>query len=283
MNLLLAAGACEGLPENCFEIPSPPNPLFDFPPFLLKNSEWFAINRTAMLYLLAALIVITIMWIASTQPKIVPGKLQGAIEAIIGFIRDDVVIPAAGHGAVRYLPLLTSMFLFIWINNLYEVLPFVNFPTTSRMALPMMLALLVWTTFILVGIKAQGLKYFTNVMFPPGVPKALYLLIAPIEFVSTFLVRPLTLAVRLFANMVAGHILLTVCFTAANAFIIGFGHSYDHFFLGLNNVAAIPIGLVGLVGGMALVGFEILVGSLQAYIFTMLAAVYIGSSMSADH
>ena len=284
--LILAASACEDpLPENCFSIPSPPNALFEFDAFLFKGNEWLALNRVGLLFLLSVVIVFFIMRMAFGDAKVVPGRAQAAVEAIVDFIRNDVVIPAAGHGGVRYLPLLTAMFFFIWINNLYEVIPGVNFPTTSRMAMPMALALMVWTMFILVGIKAQGVKYFTGVLFPPGVPAFLYVLITPIELISTFVVRPLTLAVRLFANMVAGHILLTTCFIAANAFLIGFTGGASELFSNIimPNPLAIPVGLIGLAGGAALVGFEILVASLQAYIFTMLTAVYIGTSMSAEH
>lgn len=285
--LILAASACEEpLPENCFSIPSPPNPLFEFDAFLFEGNDWIALNRTGLLFLISAAIVFAIMWMAFGNAKVVPGRMQAAIEAIISFLRDQVVIPAAGQGGVRYLPLLTAMFFFIWINNLFEVMPLVNFPTTSRMAMPMALALMVWTIFILVGIKAQGVKYFTGVLFPPGLPIGLYLLVTPIELVSTFVVRPLTLAVRLFANMVAGHILLTVCFIAANAFLIGFTGGATELFSNIiapSNPLAILVGLVGLAGGAALVGFEIMVASLQAYIFTMLTAVYIGTSLSEEH
>ncbi len=157
----------------------------------------------------------------------------------------------------------------MWINNLFEIIPFINFPPTSRMALPAMLAGLIWLVFIGVGLVKQGPKYFWNVAFPPGVPKAIYLLVTPIELVSTFIVRPLTLAVRLFANMMAGHIILTIIFLTIHAFL----------FSGRGT----PIGLVALAAAPLLIGFELLVGVLQAYIMTILAAVYIGSSIHPEH
>ena len=107
------------------------------------------------------------------------------------------------------MPFLTSMFFFIFFNNIFGVIPFIQMPATARMAVPALLALLTWLVFNVAGIKAQGVgHYIKGNLFPPGVPKALYLLVTPIELISTFLVRPFSLAVRLFANILAGHILL---------------------------------------------------------------------------
>ncbi len=262
-----------------FHVP-PLEELFEFPAFLFKDNTWLALNKTGLLYLLSAVIVSALMIAAFSNAKIVPGKLQAAMESVVDFIREGIVVEVMGPGGLRYLPLLTSIFLFVWVNNLYEITPFVQFPSTGRMAVPAMLAFMVWTMFILVGIKTQGMKYFVNVAFPPGVPKAIYPLVVPIEIVSTFIVRPLTLSVRLFANMMAGHILLAIIFIAANAFLIDFHNGLG----GISfNLKGSPIGLVALAFGPAMVGFELMVGALQAYIFTILTAVYISSSMSAEH
>jgi F-type H+-transporting ATPase subunit a len=123
--------------------------------------------------------------------------------------------------------------------------------------------------FIGVGVKHNGLRYFKEALFPPGVPKALYILVTPIEFVSTVLVRPLSLSVRLFANMLAGHLLL-VSFAVISAALWSVSLS----------LIILPFSFALLVG---LTGFEILVGFLQAFIFTILAAVYIGSSLHPEH
>jgi F-type H+-transporting ATPase subunit a len=164
---------------------------------------------------------------------------------------------------------LASLFFFILITNIFEVIPFFHMPGNARMAGPAVLALLTWVYFIAVGIKHQGLKYFWNSVAPPGVPKALLPLVVPIELLSTFIVRPFSLAVRLFANMLAGHILLVtfsvLCITLWGASLL---------------LAVLPFSFVMLVG---LTGFEIMVAFLQAYIFTILASVYIGSSMHAEH
>jgi F-type H+-transporting ATPase subunit a len=267
--------------EGAFHVPTLEE-LFEFPPFLFEGSQYFAFNRTALLYLIAAGIVSALMLGAFRSPTIVPGRFQAAMEAIVDLVRSNIVVEVMGPKGLRYVPLLTTFFLFIFVNNFFEVAPFVNFPPTGRMAMPAFLAFVVWTTFILVGIKHQGLAYFKNAVVLPGVPPLLHILLVPIEFISTFLVRPLTHAVRLFANMMAGHILLAVAFLATNAFLIDF-HS-------LTSPGFLPSGPIGLIfgpltlaGSVALVLFEILVALLQAYIFTILAAVYISSSMEADH
>lgn len=274
MSLKLAASTDGGFPDEL-----PLRELFEFPAFLFEDSALFAFNRTAMLYLLAAAITCGLMLVAFNKPRIVPGRFQGAMEGLVDIVRTNIVPQAIGPGGAKYIPLLTSLFLFIFVNNFFEIMPFVNFPSTGRMALPALLAVMVLVTFVAVGIKAQGPKYFINAVKPPGVPAPILILIIPIEIISTFIVRPLTLAVRLFANMMAGHILLAVVFLASNAFLIDFHNLTSPAF----NVRGFPIGLVALAGAVGLVAFELLVSFLQAYIFTILTAVYIGGSLHPDH
>lgn len=263
--------------EGGFHVP-PMQELFEFRPFLFEDSQFFAFNRFALLTLLVTAILTVLVVAAFRNPQVVPSKFQSIMEAIVSFIRDYIAIEVIGPDGLRFVPFLTTLFLFIWLGNFFEVMPGVQFPVTSRMALPAFLAFMVWTVFILVGIKEQGLlRYFKNVAVPGGVPWWILWLVAPIEIVSTFIVRPFTLAVRLFANMVAGHIILSIIFIAANAFLFDI-HTLSF------NLRGSPLGLVfAFIGGPALVGFEVMVGILQAYIFTILAAVYIASSMHPEH
>ena len=171
------------------------------------------------------------------------------------------------HDATRFTPFLGSLFLFILFLNFWEVIPFIQFPPTSRFAIPLFLALMVYVLYWFLGFKHQGIKYLTGHLFPAGVPLALYILVTPIELVQVLLVRPFSLAVRLLANMMAGHILLTAlalltAYTLTNAPIIALG----------------PFAL-----NVGVTAFEILVGFLQAYIFTLLTAVYIADSLHAEH
>ena len=251
-----------------FVVPDPITELFDFPAIWFDGTL-LAINRTVLITLFASLLGAALLMMAFNRPKVVPGKLQGAGEALVETIRDQIALQVMGNDGRAWVPYLTLIFVWVWLNNIFGIIPLVNFPATSRMALPLIATVLIYLTFIVMGIVKQGPRYFLEVAFPPGVPKAIYILVTPIEIISTFVVRPLTLAVRLFANMVAGHILLTIIFLAIQAFL----------FSGLGT----PIGLVALLAAPLIIAFELVVGILQAYIMTMLAAVYIGSSIHPEH
>ena len=250
----------------------------EFPPIELlvewpsaggADDAWWGFNKIALINLIALLATTLLFVLAARGASIVPKGVQNLVESAVAFIRDGIIMETIGPGGLRYLPFLTSLFFFILIGNIFEVIPFFQMPANARMAGPAVFALITWIFFICVGIKHQGPKYFWNAVAPPGVPKALLLVVVPIEFLSTFLVRPFSLAVRLFANMLAGHILLVtfsvLCITLFSASLLAL---------------VLPFSYAMLVG---LTGFEIMVSFLQAYIFTILAAVYIGSSMHAEH
>ena len=254
--------------------------LFEFPAMLFEGTN-FAFNRIGLLYLLAAAIVAVLMLAAFRKGSVVPGRFQTAMEALVDLVRNNIIMEVIGTKGLRYLPLLTTMFLFILVGNLFGVTPFINMPANGRMAMPAFLAMMVWAVFVVAGLREHGIKYFKEAVVPPGVPKPILVLLIPIELVSTFIVRPLTLAVRLFANMMAGHILLAVAFLATNAFWIDVNAGFTEAYFFLNGFSGAVIGVFTLAGAVALVGFEILVSLLQAYIFTILTAVYISSSVEA--
>lgn len=268
MTLLLAAEGVDEISEDL-------NALFEFAPFLFDGT-YFALNRVGLLYLLSAVIIFGLLYATLSDAKVVPTRMQTVMESILLFVRNNIAIDVIGPKGARYAPLLVAMFLFIFINNIYGITPFVNLPASSRMALPAFLAVFSWTIFIFAGVAQHGLKYFADAVMPSGVPKALYVIIIPIELVSTFIVRPLTLAIRLFANMMAGHIILAIIFVAANQFMFDFANmevasGVGGFVLG---------GLLAVLAGPAMMLFEIVVATIQAYIFTILTAVYINSSLS---
>ncbi len=223
------------------------------------------------------------MVMAFRNPKIVPGKLQNTMEAIVDFVRDRIALQVIGPDGLRFVPFLVSLFLFIFVNNFFEVMPFVQMPSTGRMALPAFLAFVVFAVYWAVAFKAQGFAYIKNTAIPPGVPAFVLPLVIPIELAQILIIRPLTLAVRLFANMMAGHILLSIIFITANAFFLDVHGLYSGFQDIAINWKGLPIGIVALAAGPAMVGFELMVGALQAYIFTILAAVYIGGSLHPQH
>ena len=251
----------------------------EFPPIshvlewkTLFGSGVGAFNKVALINFLAVAVTTLLFVLAASKKAMVPRGIQNVMEVSLDFVEKNIAEEVMGHEGKKYLPLLASLFFFIFFNNIFGVIPGIQMPATARMAVPMILSLLVWIVFNVAGIKSQGVvAYFKGSLFPPGVPKALYLLVTPIELISVFLVRPFSLAVRLFANVLAGHILLVTfavltetLFTASTA-------------------ALKPVGILPLLMLVLMTGFEIGVAFLQAYIFTLLAAVYIGGAVHPEH
>ena len=239
-------------------------------PGILFNDTVFELNKVGLIYLWAMVAPLAIFVLAIRRSALVPKGVQTVAESSIDFVRENVVMQTIGPDGMRFMPFLLSLFFFIFFANITEVIPFIQFPANSRMAAPAVLAIIVWFVFNAVGIKSQGFfSYFKNTVIPPGVPGALLPLVAVIEFVSTFLVRPFSLAVRLFANMLAGHLLL-VTFAVLTTALWTWGPL----------AAIVWAPFVVLIG---LTGFEILVAFLQAFIFTILTAVYIGGALHPEH
>lgn len=237
-------------------------PIFTIGPIQFTKPMLFA--------LISAAIVLTFFGFAFARPKLVPRGVQNLGEMGILFVRDQILRPQLGGKGDRYLPFLVSLFFFIWIMNLFEIIPGVMFPVTSKYALPFGLTIMVWVTYIALGMRHQGpIGYFKNMASPAGAPWWILWLLGPIELFSNILVRPFTLSVRLFANMLAGHVLLLV------------------FGLGAWYLASLSIGLLysaaSLVVYLLVTLLEVLVTFLQAFIFTTLTAYYFSDSLSAAH
>jgi len=248
----------------------------EFPPIneILRWKDVFpTFNKVALIAVAAALIGTVVFLLAgSRDAKSAPKGIRNFAESIVEFIENGIVMQTMGRDGLGWTPFLLSLFTFIYLCNVPGIIPFLQMPATARMALPLFLSLLVWVVFIATGFKNQGVSYIKNSLFPPGVPKALYLLVTPIEFISTFLVRPFSLTVRLFANMLAGHILL-----------VTFALLSEALFQAKGNPALIPVGVLPMFMLIFLTGFEVLVAFLQAYIFTILTAVYIGGAAHPEH
>ncbi len=188
-------------------------------------------------------------------------------------MRDEIARGIIGPEGSRYVPYLLSVFVLVLVGNLFEVTPFINFPITSSMALPIIIAVITWVIFVVVGFAKNGIKYLTDIAWPRSVPVALRPLVGLIEIASTFILRPITLAVRLFANMVAGHLMLTLLLASGVIFI---GDIAD---IGARSI----IGMPWFVFGLGIFVFEIVVAILQAYIITLLSAVYVQTSVHPEH
>ncbi|HVM15384.1 MAG TPA: F0F1 ATP synthase subunit A [Egibacteraceae bacterium] len=253
----------------------PVSELFEMPPLPFTES-WqlfgfeLAISRTILIIFFTVLVAMVFFGLAFRSPKIVPNKLQAMAESVVAFVRDQVAIEIIGPQGTRFVPVLLTMFVFVLLNNLAKITPFIMLPPTARISIPLFLALIAWFIYIGVGMKEQGpLTYFKEIAFPPGVPKPVYLILTPIELVSSLILRPFTLAIRLFANMVAGHILVVITLITIHAFLV----------LG----PGLPVGIFALVLSPLVFGFEFFIICLQAYIFTMLTAVYISASLQGAH
>jgi F-type H+-transporting ATPase subunit a len=228
-------------------------------------------NKVALLAVLSMALTLLLFFLASRNKSLVPSGVANVVESVVEFITDSVILQTMGPEGMPYLWYLTSLFFFVFFCNLFEIIPLIQFPATSRMAIPLMLALITWVTYIVVGFKRHGWSYVSKSVKPPGVPFALLFLIVPIEFLSTFIVRPFSLAVRLFANMLAGHLLLVTFAVLTGALITS------------SLVWLKPIFVLPFAMNIALTGFEAFIAVLQAFIFTILTAVYIGSSMHIEH
>jgi F-type H+-transporting ATPase subunit a len=245
-----------------------------FPPLshILRWKDLFSgFNKIGVISVLAALITLLIFALAGKgDPLVAPKGIKNFAESIIEFVQKNVIEPTMGHDGLKWTPFLLALFMFILLTNITGIIPTFQMPANARLAAPLFLSLMVWIVFIVVGFKNQGIGYLKNSLFPPGVPKALYLLVTPIEFVSTFIVRPFSLAVRLFANMMAGHILLFTFALMMKTML----NSVPW----LKALSFLPFLML-----LFLTAFEVLVAFLQAYIFSMLTGVYIGSAAHAEH
>ena len=248
----------------------PVSHLLEWPDMALKGNEYLAFNKIALLSILAMVFSLAIIWFGARKAQLVPTRGQTIAESVVEFVRENVVMQTMGPSGLSWMPFLVSVFLFIFFCNIFGIIPGIQMPVTARMAVPAFLAILVWILYNFVGIKKQGLGgYLKSSLLPPGVPKALLPLVMLIEFVSTFLIRPFSLAVRLFANILAGHLLLTT-FAVLTAAVWS-----------VTPLAIlVPVTFATLV---ALTMFEVLVAVLQAFIFTILTAVYINLASHADH
>jgi F-type H+-transporting ATPase subunit a len=247
----------------------------EFPPIshviewpTLFGGDVFGVNKVVLLMWLSVALVFGLFYVATREPKLVPTGAQNVAESTVEFVDEQIILQTIGPDGRGYLPFLLTLFTFIFVCNLWELIPLVQMPVNARMAVPMFMAIVVWFVYIITGIRHQGFfGYFKNAAIPPGVPKAILPLVAFIELLGILITRPFALAVRLFANMLAGHLLLVTFAVITQAL-------FASTILG----GALPLALL-----VFLMGFELLVAFLQAYIFTILAAVYIDSSMHPEH
>ncbi|KUL40689.1 F0F1 ATP synthase subunit A [Actinoplanes awajinensis] len=237
-------------------------------PWGAENNYWFT-KITVLIWVAVAAIIIYFL-VSYRKPQLVPTKKQWFAESIYGFVRNNIAVEMIGPRGVAFAPYLTTLFMFILLNNFFGIVPFVQISPNSHIAFPAVLAVISYVMFIYVGMKQHGpLKYFKHALIPPA-PWFILPLLIPIEFFSNFLVRPFSLAVRLFANMFAGHMLLLVFTLGGFAMISA-------------NPLLAPVSLLSWVLTVALTLLEFLVICLQAYVFTVLTASYVQGALADEH
>lgn len=227
-------------------------------------------NKPMLLALLGSLIVVGVFWAAFRKPKVVPGKLQMVVEAGYDFVRRGIVYETIGKKeGEKYVPLMVSLFFFVWMMNLWSIVPVAQFPVTAIIAYPMVIAVIVWLTWVILTFKRHGfVGFFKNVTgYDPSIGPVLPLSMT-IEFFSNIFIRPFTHAVRLFANMFAGHTLLLL-FTLASWYLLnGIGIAY----------AGVSFVMV-----LVMTVFELFIQAIQAYVFVLLACSYVQGALSEHH
>lgn len=238
----------------------------------LGQDQVAGVTKPMVQVVLAAIIVFAFFYAASRRRSLVPGKLQFAGEEAYSFVRNSLGREIIGsHDFQRFVPYLVSLFFFIFVNNLFGSIPFIEFPTFSRSGMVYSLAAMSWILYNAVGIKKHGfVGYFKLQSVPGGVGGPILVLLIPLEFMSNILVRPVTLALRLFANMFAGHLLL-ILFALGGEHLVKLGLSYA------------PVGVLAWVLFIAVAMLEVLIQFLQAYVFVLLNAMYLAGALADEH
>ncbi|KQY43133.1 ATP synthase F0F1 subunit A [Cellulomonas sp. Root137] len=221
----------------------------------------------------AAIAILLIFVIGARRAKLVPGRFQSLLEMGLDFCRNAIAIEILGEkDGKKYASVITTIFFAVLFFNITGVVPFLNIAGTSVIGMPIVLALWVYVLYLSEGVKKFGVGgYLKHSLFPPGVPKPIYILLTPVEILQVFILRPATLVIRLLANMMAGHLLLALCFAATSFLFFEASGALRGF------------GAVTFVAGFGFLLFEVFVAALQAYVFAILTAVYLQMSVTEEH
>jgi F-type H+-transporting ATPase subunit a len=251
------------------DVPFPPTVEEFFPHSLFGPYPWF--TRIALLVWLAVAIILVFFLVAYRNPKIVPTKGQWIAESIYGFARDNVAKEMIGAEGVKFAPYLTCLLSFILVTNIFSIIPGIQISPNAHIAFPVILALISYVMFNYVGIKRHGFVKYMKLAIVAPAPWYIQPILIPIEFASTFLIRPFTLAIRLFANMFAGHVILLVF--SLGGFVL----------LGANSLAIKPISILSWALAIALTFLEAFIAILQAYVFVILTSSYVQGALAEEH
>jgi F-type H+-transporting ATPase subunit a len=240
--------------------------------FILPGWFYPWITKFTVMVWIAVAVVLVFFLLGYRSPKIVPGRWQWMTESIYSFGRDGIGQDVIGHEGIRFAPYLVSLLTFIGVMNVFGIIPVFQVAPTAHIAIPAALTIVSYGVYVGLGIRRHGFLKFIKVMsVPAGVPWYILWLVAPLEFLSNFIIRPFTLSVRLFANMFAGHFILLV-FTLGGFVLLNIG-----------GAKFTPLSVVSWLLAIAITFLELLVALLQAYVFAILNAVYIQGSIAEEH
>jgi F-type H+-transporting ATPase subunit a len=245
------------------------------PEALLFAGTPFELNRVMLIRLLVVFALVIWLWLGTRRMKLIPTRGQAALEYMLGFVRNSIVYDTLGEkDGKRFLPILMTFFFLIIGMNLTGIIPGLQIASTAVVGLPLILAVIAYVMFVYAGFRKHSFGYLKNALIIPGVPWPLHFLLIPLEFLSTFILRPITLALRLLMNMVAGHMLLVLCFYATHFFFFTVLASGN--FIGILGIGTFAFGI-------AFTVLELFVAVLQAYVFTILTAIYIQMAIADGH
>jgi F-type H+-transporting ATPase subunit a len=231
------------------------------------------LTKPVLQLVIAAVLIFVLFRLSVRRMQLVPSKGQFLGESFHGLVRNSIARDMIGPEFLKYVPFLTALFAFILVNNLFGIVPFFQFPTFSHPGMPYALAALVWLIFTYVGIRHHGFGGYLKIStWPPDVPWWVRIILTPIEFFSNIILRPVTLSLRLFGNMFAGHLLL-VLFILGGEYMLFVADSIT-----LKVLSPFAFGM-----GIVFTFFEAFVQVVQAYIFVMLTASYIGTVLADEH
>ncbi|MBM6405488.1 F0F1 ATP synthase subunit A [Phycicoccus sp. CSK15P-2] len=266
-----AVVAAEG-GEGGFVTPGVGN--FWWPVIPFDGEGAWTVTRPAIVLLVSVGLLAWFYLGATRRLSVVPSKNQFLVEGSYNFVRNTIGRDIIGSkDFLQFVPLLLTLFTLILVNNVFGIVPFVQFPTMSRVGIPIVLTLIVYVVYHTVAIRRKhGVVGYMKSLVPPGLPAWLRPILFVLEFLTYFVIRPLTLALRLFGNMLAGHLMLLV-FIVGGEYLLLHG---DNLFLQFSGVLSFAFSI-------AMTFFELLIEFLQAFIFTLLAALYIGDAVSEHH
>ena len=238
------------------------------PPEIIFAGTPFAMNRIVMLRVIATVVILLVFGITASRAKLIPGRWQGAVEWLLEFVQNSIVYEVMGElRGKRYVPMITTLFLTIMVFNLCGIIPFMNMSANATFVMPLLSALWAFVPYWRAAVREKGLgAYLKEELLPQGVPLPVYIILAPMQLIDIVIIRPASLAIRLFANMVAGHLIVALCFAATQFFLIE-AHNWMAVY-----------GVLTFAGGFVMTLFEAFVACLQAFIFATLSCVYINLS-----